>query len=174
MVVADTASLRTEVESVIRLRLAEMFGQPFASQILTLPAGARREFDAVSSDGTVVVAIKTSSGLTSGGNLPPGKINSCITDLYYLSLLDAPSPKEPGSKKPSTRLLVLTNPEFFKIFMKRMKDAIAPGISVVHMPLGPKLQKEVDAVILQASREMGPLAVEAAAVAAEEQAEVSD
>ncbi|MEO5679491.1 MAG: hypothetical protein ABIS47_07480 [Acidimicrobiales bacterium] len=159
---ANTAILRSKVEPVIRGLLEAEFGQPFSSQILTLPAGARREFDAVSSDGTVVVAIKTSSGLTSGGNLPGGKINSCITDLYYLSLLDAP-----------IRRLVLTNPEFYEIFRHRMQGAQAPGISVVLMPLDPKLQAEVDAVILQASREMGPFAVEAAAVAAEEQAEAS-
>ncbi len=78
------------MEPVIRARLEEEFGQPFASQLLALPGGAVREFDAVSHDLTVVASIKTSSGLTSGGNIPSGKINGCIADLYYLSLLDAP------------------------------------------------------------------------------------
>jgi hypothetical protein len=37
-----------------------------------------------------VVNIKTSSGLTSGGNIPSGKINGCIADLYYLSCSTRP------------------------------------------------------------------------------------
>ena len=45
--------LRYKVEPVIRERLGKEFGQPFASRILALPGGARREFDAVSADGTV-------------------------------------------------------------------------------------------------------------------------
>ena len=89
-VVANTAILRYKVEPVIREQLAVRFGQPFASRILRFPEGGQREFDAVSADGRVVASIKCSSGLTSGGNLPTGKINSCITDLYYLSLVAAP------------------------------------------------------------------------------------
>ena len=50
---ANTAMLRYKVEPVIRERLGKEFGQPFASRILALPGGARREFDAVSADGTV-------------------------------------------------------------------------------------------------------------------------
>jgi hypothetical protein len=159
-VMANTAILRTKVEPVIRGRLADDFGQPFLSKVLTLPGGAQREFDAVSADGLIVVSIKTSSGLTSGGNLPGGKINSCIADLYYLSLLKAP-----------VRRLALTNPEFYGIFTTRMAGAIAPGIDVVLMPLDVALQAEVDTVIAAASREMGPLATEASAVAAEDAAE---
>ena len=159
---ANTSILRSKVEPVIRARLESEFGQRFSSQILRLPGGARREFDAVSDDGTVVVGIKTSSGLTSGGKLPGGKINSCIADLYYLSLLDVP-----------VRRLVLTNPAFFEIFRNRMRGAVAPGIQVALMPLDADLQAEVDAVIREASREMGPLTLEAAAVAAEEEAEAS-
>ena len=157
---ANTAMLRYKVEPVIRERLAVEFGRPFVSRILTLPGGAQREFDAVSADGTVVVSIKTSSGLTSGGNLPGGKINSCIADLYYLGLIDA-----------AVRRLVLTNPAFYDIFMTRMRGAVAPGIEVVLSPLDAELQAEVDLVIAAASKEMGAVATEAIAVAAEDEAE---
>jgi hypothetical protein len=87
---ANTAILRYKVEPLVRAALAEEFLQRFSSQVLTLPGGAVREFDAVSDDGTVVASIKTRPGLTSGGNIPGGKINGCIADLYYLSLLNAP------------------------------------------------------------------------------------
>jgi hypothetical protein len=67
--------------------------------------------------------------------------------------------------------LVLTNPEFHEIFTTRMRGAIALGIEVVRSPLDAELQAEVDQVITAASREMGPMATEAVAVAAEDQAE---
>jgi len=161
---ANTAILRYKVEPVICAQLEAEFGQPFASQRLPLPGGATREFDAVSADGTVVVSIKSSSGLTSGGKRPAGKINSCTADLYYLSLLDAP-----------VRRLVLTNPDFYEIFAEVMRGAIASGVDVVLMPLPAELQAEVDGVIADASDEIdrGKVA-EAVAVVLEEEAEVGE
>jgi hypothetical protein len=113
--VADTAFLRFEVEPWIREQLAQRYGQSFNSQILALVSGGRHEFDAVSDDGRVVAAIKTSSGLTAGGRRPAGKINACLADLYYLSLIDA-----------AVRLLILTNPDFFEIFTRSTDGALAP------------------------------------------------
>jgi hypothetical protein len=155
---ANTAILRTKVEPVIRAGLESEFTQRFTSQVLSLPGGASREFDAVSADGTVVVSIKTSSGLTSGGHIPGGKINGCI-DLYYLSLLSAP-----------VRRLVLTNPEFYEIFVKRMTGALPEGVEVRLVPLPPELQTEVDLVIREASEEIdrGKAAQEVAAAIEEE------
>lgn len=140
---ANTAILRYKVEPVIRAELEKEFAQPFRSRVLALPGGATREFDAVSEDGTIVANIKTSSGLTSGGNIPAGKINGCIADLYYLSLLDAP-----------VRRLTLTNPGFHEIFTKRMEGALPDGVKVTLVPLSPDLQAEVDGVIREASDEI--------------------
>ncbi len=156
---ANTAILRTKVEPVVRAGLAREFTQPFSSQVLGLRGGATREFDAVSADGTVVVSIKTSSGLTSGGHIPAGKINGCIADLYYLSLLDAP-----------VRRLVLTNPEFYEIFVKRMVGALPDGVEVRLIRLPPELQAEVDRVIREASDEIdrGKVAKDLAAAIEEE------
>lgn len=158
---ANTALLRYKVEPVIRMQLQEEFGKVFTSQVLHLPGGASREFDAVSDDSTIVVSIKTSSGLTSGGNIPGGKINGCIADLYYLSLIDAP-----------VRRLVLTNPDFYEIFTKRMSGALPEGVEVTLVPLPPGLQTEVDRVIREASDEIdrGKVA-QAVAAAIEEEAE---
>jgi hypothetical protein len=140
---ASTAKLRYKVEPYIRRLLEDEFDQPFSSQRLELPGGATREFDAVSADGSVVVAVKTSSGLTSGGNKPSGKVKGAITDLYYLSLIDAP-----------VRRLVLTNPEFYDIFTTDMAGAIADGIDVVLVPLPAELQAMVDEVIAEAVDEI--------------------
>lgn len=161
---ANTAILRYKVEPVIRAGLEEEFLQPFTSQVLTLPGGAVREFDAVSDDGTVVVSIKTSSGLTCGGNIPSGKINGCIADLYYLSLVDAP-----------VRRLVLTNPEFHEIFTKRIAGALPEGVEVKLLPRPPELQAEVDGVIREASDEIDRgKAVQEVAAAIEEEAEAPE
>lgn len=158
---ANTALLRYEVEPYIRAQLETQFGKVFRSQRLPLPGGATREFDAVSGDGSIVVSIKTSSGLTSGGNLPGGKIKAAIADLYYLSLISAP-----------TRWLVLTNPEFHEIFTSVMDGAVSPGIEVRLMPLPAELQARVDGVIAAAVDEMDRgKAVQAVATAIEEEAE---
>lgn len=158
---ANTAMLRYKVEPHVRAKLEQEFGQSFSSKRLPLPGGATREFDAVSHDGSVVVSIKTSSGLTSGGRRPAGKINSCTADLYYLSLLDAP-----------VRRLVLTNPDFHEIFTTVMRGAIAAGVTVELVELPPELQAEVDSVIAEASSEIDRgKVVEVIAVAVEDEAE---
>ena len=156
---ANTAILRYKVEPAIRAVLETEFAQRFTSQVLALPGGAVREFDAVSDDRSVVVSIKTSSGLTSGGNIPGGKIDGCIADLYYLSLLDSP-----------VRRLVLTNPQFHEIFTKRMAGALPQGVEVKLVPLPADLQAEVDDVIRRASEEInrGKAAQEVAASIEEE------
>jgi hypothetical protein len=81
---ANTAMLRYKVEPVIRERLAKEFGQPFASRILVLPGGAQREFDAVSADGTVVVSIKTSSGLTTLAGIFPAGRSTAVSPTFTI------------------------------------------------------------------------------------------
>ncbi len=99
----------------------------------------------MSVDATVVASIKSASGKTSGGNVPSGKINDCLAELYYLSLVGAP-----------TRFLVLTTPEFFEIFAKKTQGAVAEGIEIICIRLPPEMQAKVDAVKYQASQEVSP------------------
>lgn len=146
---ANTTYLRREVESHVRAELAAKHGQPFSSQFLELRTGGRHEFDAVSDDEQIVAGIKAASGLTAGGRIPSGKINSSLAELYYLSLVEAP-----------VRMLVLTNPEFHAIFVKKTSGAIAWGIAVICMPLPEAMQAEVDAVVRLASDEVSPAVAE--------------
>lgn len=99
----------------------------------------------MSTDGTVVASIKSASGLTSGGRIPSGKIKDCLAELYYLSLVDAP-----------IKLLVLTTPEFFDIFTKASKGAVAEGIEIINFPLAPEMQAKVDQIRSRASKEVSP------------------
>jgi hypothetical protein len=143
---ANTALLRTMVEDYVRGHLAERYKQPFRAKTLRLRSGRHRGFDAVSDDGCVVASVSSASGLTRrGGNKPTGKINKGITDLYYLSLLDVP-----------VRLLVLTTPAFFDIFVKEMIGALAEGIVIECVPLPEQMQLVVDQIVLAASNEVTP------------------
>jgi hypothetical protein len=71
---------------------------------------------------------------------------NCIAELYFLSLVRAP-----------TKLLILTSPEFHELFLRGMKDKIAPGIEVVPMPLPAEIQAKVAAVQRAASDEIQPV-----------------
>ena len=143
---ADTTYLTNAVEEFVRARLAETFGQKFESRRLPLLTGGTHQFDAVSEYFTVVAGIKASSGRTSGGKLPVGKIKSAIAELYYLSLVSA-----------HRRILVLTDPEFHEILTKRLHRALAPGLELMLIELPADIQAKVDLVQSQASREVSPI-----------------
>jgi hypothetical protein len=148
---ADTSYLTTIVEDYVRNRLAEEFGQSFGKRRLVLAPGGQHEFDAVSADGGVVASIKAASGLTSGGRMPSGKIKDSLAELYFLSLVDAP-----------VRLLVLTTPAFFDIFVKRSEGAVPAGIQIRCIPLSADGQRQVNAIVQVASREVSPATAVAA------------
>lgn len=76
---ANTSYLRYTVEPWVRSHLEARFKQPFSSRVLPLSPRGSHEFDAVSNDGKVVVAIKRRTGLTSGGTRPPGKIETSLS-----------------------------------------------------------------------------------------------
>ena len=145
---ADTTYLRYKVEPYVRERLAQRFGKSFTAKPISLSTGGQHEFDAVSEDGTIVVGIKAASGLTSGGRVPSGKLNNAIAELYYLSLVEAP-----------TRMLVLTTPSFYDLMLKKIKGALAPGIEIDCIELPSDMQLEVDKIVKAASAEVSPLAV---------------
>lgn len=140
---ANTHLMKTLVEPYVRHQLAAHYGQSFSSTFLPLPGGGHHEFDAVSDDGSIIGSIKSNSGRTSGGKRPGGKILACYAELYYLLQAEAP-----------TRLLVLTNPEFFAIFEHDSQGRLAPGLELKLIPLPPDLQGAVDEVTRAASAEM--------------------
>jgi len=148
---ANTQFIKTDVEPWVRAQLARRFGQPFESRFLELETGAKHEFDAVSHDGSVVVAIKSASGLTASGNLPQGKFHNAIAEIFFLSLLQAP-----------TRILLVTNPNFHKLLEKRLKNLLPTGIRMECLELPLEMQSTLDAVMAVASKEVSPQVVGAA------------
>jgi hypothetical protein len=134
--------LTDEVEPTIRAQLKREFGVDFTPQALPLRSGGKFNFDAVSSDLKVVASIKSSRGTTRGGKLPSGAVKAAITDLYYLSLVDAPC-----------RFLVVTDQGFYDRLAHELvrKKRVAPGLEIKHVSLPENLAKRVQAVLDRAS-----------------------
>lgn len=140
---ANTMLLKGDVEVYVREKLAVEFGLPFSSMRLTVKGGGDHEFDAVSEDGSIVAGIKTSSGRTSGGRFPSGKNKDALAEVYFLTQVEA-----------QERLLVLTNPEFLDLFMRRNRGKIDPAVEVRLIELPVALKKAVDQIRQAASDEM--------------------
>ncbi len=117
-----------------------------------LRVGTRRDgsvrtfkFDAVSEKPSIVASVKASSGMTAGGKLPTAKTKDAYADLHFLSLVRA-----------EKRILVLTDPEFHRIFVKISDGRLPRGVELVHLPLPAKLQSRVEAARRVATREVTP------------------
>ena len=139
--------LKGPIEEYVRAALAARFGQAFTKIRLTLPTGGLHEFDAVSADRSIVASIKSSTGLTSGGKNPSGKIHSSVAEMYFLSMITA-----------SRRLLILTDADFHRILTKTMNAKIGHDIELLLIPLPETLQKVASAAHRLASEEISALA----------------
>jgi len=85
-----------------------------------------------------------SSGATSGGKKPTGKIWGAIAELYFLSLVEAPN-----------RLLVVTNASFLGYLRRDLEGALADGLTLAHVELPSGLAQAVAQIGAAASSEMG-------------------
>ena len=143
---ANTRYLTMQVEDHIRGVLSKRYGVQFQKLSLPLITGGSHEFDAVADDGSIVASVKSGSGKTSGGNIPSGKIDACIAELYFLTLVVA-----------SRRQLIFTTPDLHEIFVRKMQAKIVDGIEIVVSPLPTDIQAEVSRVQAVASAEVFPV-----------------
>ena len=100
----------------------------------------------MSDNGRIVASIKTASASGAGGRDPSAKVVNCLAELYFLSLVRA-----------RRRLLVLTSPEFHKLFSSIAQGKVAAGIEIVHIPLTTEIQARVSAVQQAAGNEVQPV-----------------
>ncbi len=142
----NTRYLTTVVEEHVRGALSREYGVQFFKRALPLSTGGLHEFDAVAADGLIIASVKSASGRTAGGKIPSGKIKDCIAELYFLSLVEAPR-----------RVLILTSPKFYDLFVRTMRGKVASGIEVIHLSLPADVQAEVTAVQERASAEVFPV-----------------
>lgn len=140
---ADTSYLKKVVEPYVRNELAREYGVPFRPEKVRLVSGGFHGFDAVSKDGQIIAAIKSASGKTVRGKNPSGKIKDAVAELYFLTLVSA-----------TTRILVLTNPEFHSILLRELKGRLARGLSLKLIPLPEEIQQQVEKVQSLASQEV--------------------
>ena len=136
--VAKTVELKTIVEDYVRQELGKSYpGHKFQEKALPLRKKkdgtfAVHKFDAVSEDNTIVASIKSHSWLTSGGNLPSGKIGQIYQSLYFLNLTNA-----------RTKLLILTDRKAYDGFLKLCDGKIAEDIEIKVCQLTHELQQTV-------------------------------
>jgi hypothetical protein len=149
---ANTQFIKAKVEPWVRKQLERRYGQSFAGEVLRLSTGGHHQFNAVSGDHKIIYSIKAASGMTAGGKLPQGKFYTAIAEVYFLSLVSA-----------NKRVLLVTNPEFHELLKKRLDGLMAAGTELECMPLPSGLQKDLDAVIAVASKEVTPSVSSAAA-----------
>jgi len=145
---ADTTLLKAKVEPFVTAWLEGKYPSHTFSK-RPLPVGSKRdgslalhEFDAVSEDNSIVAVIKSHSGKTSGGKRPAGKIGMVYQELYFLTLVDA-----------KLKLVILTDEEFYGIFIKESEGKVAQDIEIHLCKLPGELQREVDKVRQKASYE---------------------
>lgn len=141
---ANTHLLKTRVEPYVREWRAARYQQTFRREFLQL-AGCSgfHEFDAVSADNRIVCRIKSSSGVTSGGKNPSGKIASAYREVYFLASVDA-----------WQRYLVLTDEEFYELLSRNMREKLSRDIKLLYCPLTEELAKLVREVRFEASNEI--------------------
>lgn len=119
----------------VRGQLGVRYSVAVAKTRLHLTTGGQHIFNAVAIDGSVVATIMNSSGPTSGGKKPVGKLRGALAELYMLSLVDAP-----------TRTVITTNPSFRDLLERETSGALASGLSLKHVGLPFDLAEAVTAV----------------------------
>jgi hypothetical protein len=140
---ANTATLQEPIDWV-RGELGREYNVSFGKREMQLRTGRSHSFNAVAADGSVVATVMNSSGMTSGGKKPSGKILAGVARVYFLSLADAPQ-----------RLLVVTDASFLAYLQHELDGALVEGVQLRHIALPADLAARVARVTSTASAEMG-------------------
>lgn len=145
---ADT-SINHEAERwVVATGLAQRWpGMSFKPKKLKLTWGCEFAFDAVSEDGSVVVAVSTSAARTATGKLATAKYQKLKTDALYLLHIESTAKK----------VMVFTEPCMQEYFVQQANSGRSPSdIELLHIPLPADLQCQVKATRARASQETSP------------------
>lgn len=143
---ADTR-VQLEAEDWVRREwLPNKFNQQFRRERLRLSSGGVFDFDAVSSDNMIVANISTSSGITSGGKNPSGKIQKLRADMLFLLMVKA-----------EKRLIVLTEKGMYDLCLKEKGNGRVPlEVEFVLVELPESLAKSLQDAKSIASKEVSP------------------
>jgi len=139
--------IQLEVEDWIRQKwLPQEFGQSFRPEKLRLDAGGVFDFDAVSTDNSIVASISTSNASTPGGKSGAGKLQKLRADMLFLSMAEA-----------KRRIIVLTERDMYDLCQKEKKSGRVPlSIEFAHAELPTDLAVQLREAREVASREVSP------------------
>jgi len=119
----------------------------FMPKKLRLVWGGEFAFDAVSNDGSVIVAISTSAARTATGKLATAKYQKLKTDALYLL----------HTELLARKVMVFTEHCMKEYFVQHAKAGrFPPEIELIYIPLPTELQGKVEASRAQASQETSP------------------
>lgn len=125
---ADTR-VQVEVEDWVRREwMSKALGQTFHRERLRLSCGGAFDFDAVSTDGTVVATISTSGATTASGRQAVGKMLKIRSDMYFLLLTQC-----------QRRIVVLTEKDMLDLCTKEKASGCVPAsieFALAHIPEG--------------------------------------
>jgi hypothetical protein len=139
----NTRYLSTAVEDHVRDVLSAEYQIVFRRQRVKLQPGGYHEFDAVSDNGRVVASVKTAAAT---GRHPGGTLTNCLAELYLLTIVRA-----------HKKILVLTSPDFHRMFMAAMAGKVPNGIAIMHVPLPAEIQARVESVQQAGTDETQPI-----------------
>lgn len=143
---ANTNTQR-RVESWLRNDwLPRQFGQEFRPKALVLKPGGTFDFDAVSTDGNIVVNISTSSGITMGGKYPSAKMQKLRADMLFLLMTNT-----------QRRIILLTEKDMLNLCLQEKENGRVPlEIEFFHAEIPAVLDEELKAARKMASDEVFP------------------
>ncbi|MCY4350408.1 MAG: hypothetical protein OXC25_11240 [Thiotrichales bacterium] len=143
---ADTR-VQTKVEDWVRCEwMSERFGQRFSRERLGLSSGGVFDFDAVSSDGSIVANISTSGSRTASGKHAVGKMLKVRSDIFFLLLVQA-----------DRKLVLLTERDMYDRWLSEVESGRVPAsIEFVHVDIPDHLETQLQASRRAASREVTP------------------
>jgi hypothetical protein len=144
---ADTR-VQLEVEDWVRREwMPGKYGCQFSRERVQLSSGGVCDFDAVSSDGSIVAAISTSGARTAGGKYAVGKMLKIRSDMYFLLLASA-----------ARRIVVLTEKDMYENCLKEVGGGRVPAsIEFVHAEIPAELEARLRDARQVASREVQPV-----------------
>lgn len=139
-----------EAEKWIRqLALPKLFNQVFERRALILRGGGEFDFDAVSRDGSIVVVISTSSGVTTSGRKATPKLLKIRSDVLWFYML---------CNMPQRSILVFTDDAMLQIVREQqLCGRFPPEFELLKVELPPELAEKVKESQRLAAEEVTPI-----------------
>ena len=143
---ADSRVQRQAEDWVRENWLLATYGQRFRKRRLDLRSGGQFEFDGVSEDRKIVVAISTNGGVTSSGKKASPKLNKIRSDALFLLLAEA-----------DKRLILFTDRAMFELCDGEVRNGRFPPEVEIRLSEPPReLQEQLREARAIAADEVSP------------------